>query len=200
MLREACAACKGWNDNGHPNYRVNVNLSVVQLLSEDIVEIIRKALRDSGLKPRNLMLEVTEGLAINDMERMKEILVRIKKLGVKIALDDFGTGYSSLNHIRELPFDVIKVDQGFITNLERDVYEKSFVRMMSELAESIGVSLCVEGVETQGQYDILANMQVNTLQGFYFDKPLSRECFEEKYVNKPQKTIKIDGTDQDFMV
>ena len=200
VLREACAACKGWNDNGHPNYRVNVNLSVVQLLSEDIVEIIRKALRDSGLKPRNLMLEVTEGLAINDMERMKEILVRIKKLGVKIALDDFGTGYSSLNHIRELPFDVIKVDQGFITNLERDVYEKSFVRMMSELAESIGVSLCVEGVETQGQYDILANMQVNTLQGFYFDKPLSRECFEEKYVNKPQKTIKIDGTDQDFMV
>ena len=70
VLREACAACKGWNDNGHPNYRVNVNLSVVQLLSEDIVEIIRKALRDSGLKPRNLMLEVTEGLAINDMERM----------------------------------------------------------------------------------------------------------------------------------
>ncbi len=74
---------------------MNVNLSVVQLLSEDIVEIIRKALRDSGLKPRNLMLEVTEGLAINDMERMKEILVRIKKLGVKIALDDFGIAYVS---------------------------------------------------------------------------------------------------------
>lgn len=184
VLKEACVACKSWNDNGRPNYRVNVNLSVVQLLSQDIVEIIRKALKESGLKPRNLTLEVTESLAINDMERMKQVLGRIKKLGVKIALDDFGTGYSSLNHIRELPFDVIKVDQGFITNLERDVYEKSFVRMMSELAESIGASLCVEGVETQGQYEILSGMRVNMLQGFYFDKPLDRNQFETKYVKK----------------
>ncbi len=182
ILREACAACRSWNDRGCPNYKVNVNLSVVQLLQEDIVDLVKTAVRESGIKPRNLTLEVTESLAINDMERMKEILGRIKKLGVKIALDDFGTGYSSLNHIRELPFDVIKVDQSFIRNLERDVYAKSFVRMVSELAESIGASLCVEGVETQGQKDILSQMNVAMLQGFYFDKPLRREEFEAKYV------------------
>lgn len=92
-----------------------------------------------------MTLEVTESLAINDMERMKEILNNIKKLGVRIALDDFGTGYSSLNHIREIPFDVIKVDQSFVRDLERDAYAKSFIKMVGDLAEAIGVNLCIEG-------------------------------------------------------
>ena len=90
------------------------------------------------------------------MERMKEILGRIKELGVRIALDDFGTGYSSLNHIREIPFDVIKVDQSFIRDLEKDDYAKSFIKMVADLAEAIGVNLCVEGVETKNQYQILS--------------------------------------------
>lgn len=187
VLEEACRACKSWNDSGHTNYRVNVNLSVVQLLQENIVEVIKETIRRTGVRPRNLTLEVTESLAINDMERMKEVLGRIKRLGVKIALDDFGTGYSSLNHIKELPFDVIKVDQSFIQNLERDVYAKSFVRMIAELAQSVGAGLCVEGVETEGQYEILSGMNVGMLQGYYFDKPLRREEFEEKYINTVKK-------------
>ena len=133
---------------------MNVNLSVIQLLQSDIVEIVESAIHDSGISPCNLTLEVTESLAINDIDRMKGILGRIKELGVRIALDDFGTGYSSLNHIRELPLDVIKVDQSFIRNLEMDVYAKSFVRMIAELAQVIGVNLCVEGVETEGQFYI----------------------------------------------
>ncbi|MDE5678808.1 MAG: EAL domain-containing protein, partial [Lachnospiraceae bacterium] len=111
VLQEACRECKKWNDNGYPGYKVNVNLSVVQLLQPDIVETIRQTLVETGVRPHNLTLEVTESLAINDMVRMKEILMNIKALGVRIALDDFGTGYSSLNHIREIPFDVIKVAQ-----------------------------------------------------------------------------------------
>ena len=90
---EACKACKEWNENGYPNYKVNVNLSVVQLLQADIVEIVAKALKVTKIEPYNLTLEVTESLAINDMDRMKDILTRIKELGVRIALDDFGTGY-----------------------------------------------------------------------------------------------------------
>lgn len=92
VLREACYACKKWNDDGYPEYKVNVNLSVVQLLQKDIVDVIKNALRDTGIAPHNLTLEVTESLAINDMKRMKEILGRIRKLGVRIALDDFGKG------------------------------------------------------------------------------------------------------------
>ena len=82
------------------------------------MDIVRRTLHETGINPRNLTLEVTESLAINDMERMKEILGSIKALGVRIALDDFGTGYSSLNHIREIHFDVIKVDQSFFRELE----------------------------------------------------------------------------------
>ena len=107
---------------GHPDYKVNVNLSVIQLLQNNIVEIVEDTLKETGLNPHNLTLEVTESLAINDMERMKEIMRRIRTLGVHIALDDFGTGYSSLNHIREIPLDVIKVDQSFVKDLVENEY------------------------------------------------------------------------------
>ncbi len=183
VLREACYACKKWNDNGHPEYKVNVNLSVVQLLQSDIREVVHKALHDTGINPRNLTLEVTESLAINDMDRMKEILNSIRELGVRIALDDFGTGYSSLNHIREIPLDVIKVDQSFVSDLADDEYSQSFIKMVGELASAIGVSICVEGIETKEQYKVLEGMKVRLVQGYYFDKPLSRDKFEDKYVN-----------------
>jgi len=182
VLREACKSCREWNENGHPDYKVNVNLSVVQLLQADIVEIIARTVKETGISPQNLTLEVTESLAINDMERMKEILASIKELGVRIALDDFGTGYSSLNHIREIPFDVIKVDQSFIRDLERDAYAKSFIKMVSELADAIDVNVCVEGVETKNQYEILSEMSVGLVQGYYFDRPMPKEDFEKKYI------------------
>jgi len=182
VLREACYACKSWNDNGHPEYKVNVNLSVVQLLQSDITEVVRRAIQDTGISPHNLTLEVTESLAINDMKRMKMILSDIRKLGVRIALDDFGTGYSSLNHIREIPLDVIKVDQSFVRELAEDEYSQSFIKMVGELASAIDVSICVEGIETMAQYKVLEGMKVRLVQGYYFDKPLPREEFEIKYV------------------
>ncbi len=191
VLREACKFCKNWNDNGYPDYKINVNLSVVQLLQVDIVDIVKRTIDETGIIPHNLTLEVTESLAINDMERMKEILDNIKKLGVRIALDDFGTGYSSLNHIREIPFDVIKVDQTFIKDLERDSYAKSFIKMVAELAEAIGVNLCVEGVETRVQYEILSQMCVSLVQGYYFDKPMPRAEFEKKYTPLLNEKIRV---------
>ncbi|MCH5261281.1 MAG: EAL domain-containing protein [Lachnospiraceae bacterium] len=182
VLSQACETCKRWNDNGHPGYKVNVNLSVIQLLQQDIVETVSDIVKRSGINPHNLTLEVTEGLAINDLERMKKILAQIKDLGIRIALDDFGTGYSSLSHIRELPFDVIKVDQSFVKDLAEDGYSKSFIKMVSDLADAIGVSICVEGIETQEQYKVLADMHVRMIQGYYFDKPMSAADFEKKYM------------------
>ena len=186
VLQQACETCKKWNDNGHPEYKVNVNLSVIQLLQQDIVETVSDTIKSSGINPRNLTLEVTEGLAINDLDRMKKILAQIKALGVRIALDDFGTGYSSLSHIRELPFDVIKVDQSFVRDLAEDDYSKSFIRMVSDLANAIGVSICVEGIETEQQYKVLEGMKVRMIQGYYFDKPMPAAEFEEKYARCTQ--------------
>ncbi len=181
VLREACRECKKWNDSGYPNYKVNVNLSVVQLLQPDIVENIERALQETGINPVNLTLEVTESLAINDMERMKEILRRIRALGTRIALDDFGTGYSSLNHIRELPFDVIKIDQSFVKDLDKDDYSQAFVKMVTELAAAIDVNVCVEGIETKAQYEVVRKMPISMIQGYYFDKPMNADSFEGKY-------------------
>lgn len=183
VLRKACEKCKYWNDMGHPDYHVNVNLSVVQLLQNDIAQRIRNVLEDTGVRPENLTLEVTESLAINDITRMKRVLGEIKELGVKVALDDFGTGYSSLNHIRELPIDVIKIDRCFVIDIGKDDFSETFVNMVGTLAETIGVMVCVEGVEEPTQLESIKNMQkVQFIQGYIYDKPLTESDFEEKYL------------------
>lgn len=182
VLKEACKHCKYWNDMGHPEYKVNVNLSVVQLLQNDIVEKIREIIIETGVFPENLTLEVTESLAVNDMKRMKEILTEIHKLGIRVALDDFGTGYSSLNHIREMPIDVIKIDRCFIMDIGRDNFSDAFVKMVAELAGAINVKVCVEGVETKEQLEALGNTKIQLIQGFYFGRPMSSMDFENKYL------------------
>lgn len=189
VLRKACMACRNWNENGHPYYKVNVNLSVVQLLQNDIVETIGSIIKETGINPRNLTLEVTEGLAINDMERMKQVLSEIRGLGARIALDDFGTGYSSLNHIREIPLDVIKVDQSFVRDLAINQYAQSFIKMVAELAEAIGVRVCVEGIETEDQLKAVEGMKVRLVQGFFFERPMKLKEFEEKYARKTEDLI-----------
>lgn len=182
VLREACRRCKYWNDMGRPNYKVNVNLSVVQLLQNDIVEQVSEVIKESGINPANLTLEVTESLAINDMSRMKRILADIRKLGVRVALDDFGTGYSSLNHIREMPIDVIKIDRCFIIDIGKDDFSDAFVRMVAELANAINVNVCVEGVEAKEQVDVLKKTKIHMIQGYYYGKPMPIAEFEKKYL------------------
>lgn len=182
VLLEACKRCKYWNDFGHPDYKVNVNLSVVQLLQNDIVDVVREALEISEINPANLTLEVTEGLAINDLKRMRQILNEIRSMGARVALDDFGTGYSSLNHIRSLPIDVIKIDRCFVTDIGEDVFSDAFVKTVSELADTLHLNVCVEGVEKQHQQDMLTRMKVDIIQGFLYDSPLTQEEFEEKYL------------------
>ena len=141
VLEEACRHLKYWNDMGHPDYQVNVNLSVVQLLQKDIVTKVEEVIKRTRIEPNNLVLEVTESLAVNDMVRMKKILSQIKQLGVRVAMDDFGTGYSSLNHVREMPLDIIKIDRCFVIDLGKDEFSESFVKMVAELAATIGVKV-----------------------------------------------------------
>lgn len=182
VMEEACKRCRYWNDMGHPRYKINVNLSIIQLLQNDMLETMKDILEKTGLNPQNLTIEVTESLAVNDMSYMRKILGSVKELGVRVALDDFGTGYSSLNHIRELPIDIIKVDRCFVEDVGKDEYSEVFIKMVSELAKAIDVNVCVEGVEEEEQFLIMKKLKVNMIQGFYFDKPMKLEAFEEKYL------------------
>ncbi len=182
VLKKACECLRMWNEAGTGEYSVSVNLSVVQIMQNDIVDVIKKNIEDNNINPHNLVLELTERLAINDLARTKQTLLDIKALGVRLALDDFGTGYSALSSIRALPFDIIKVDQNFVKDLAEDDYSQAFIRMMAQLGGAIGADICVEGIETQAQLDALKGMGVKYVQGFYYDKPMRRAAFEEKYV------------------
>ena len=183
VLIEACKRCKYWNDFGHPEYKIHVNLSIVQLLQKDIVQTIRNAIDFTGITPANLTLEVTESLAAKDMEKMVQVLKDIKALGVRLALDDFGTGYSSLSRLKDMPMDVIKIDKSFVDNVGQDVFSNAFVKTVADLADSIDMDVVVEGVEAEKQEEALETMNVNIIQGYLFDKPLTQEDFEAKYVD-----------------
>ena len=182
VLKNSCMLSKKWSDMGI-NLRINVNLSVVQLLANNIVEVISEVIEETQINPENLVLEVTESLAINDMERMERIISEIKKLGVKIALDDFGTGYSSLNYIKQMDLDIIKVDRTFIKDISHDDYAQAFVKLIAELSQKLEVQVCVEGVEEKSQLDTLKSMNISMVQGYYYGKPMKIEEFEKRFLN-----------------
>lgn len=178
VLEAACRQCKYWNDNGHPEFHVNVNLSVVQLLQKDVVDNVKRILTKTGVNPENIVLEITETFAINDMRRVLSIIRGLRELGPKIALDDFGTGYSSLNYIKQLPLDIIKVDKTFIDDIVEDDYAQAFVRLIVDLSKKIGTKIVVEGVEKREQYELLKELGVDFIQGYYFGKPVPASTFE----------------------
>lgn len=182
VLEEACNQCRVWNEKYDPDFKVNVNLSVVQLMHQDVVARISGIILASGVNPANVTLEITENLAINDMERVMKIIKGLKRLGVRIALDDFGTGYSSLNYIKKLDFDIIKIDKSFIDEVTTDDYEKAFIKLIVDFAKQIDVKLCAEGIETKEQFDVLYDLKVDSIQGYYFSKPIPANDFEKKFL------------------
>ncbi|MGN0316450.1 MAG: putative bifunctional diguanylate cyclase/phosphodiesterase [Lachnospira sp.] len=178
VLEEACLQCKYWNENGHPDFHINVNLSVVQLLQKNVVEIVKNTLDRTGVNPKNIVLEITETFAINDMARVLDIIEGLRTLGPMIALDDFGTGYSSLNYIKQLPLDIIKVDKTFIDDIVEDDYAQAFVKLIVDLSKTIGTKIVVEGVERKEQVQLLKELGADYIQGFYYGKPIPAAEFE----------------------
>jgi diguanylate cyclase (GGDEF)-like protein len=189
FLKRACEINSFWSKMGVEAH-INVNLSIVQLMQNNIVENIKLIIEQTGVNPSNLVLEVTESLAINDMNRMKLILSQLKELGVLIALDDFGTGYSSLNYIKQMSFDIIKVDKSFVDDIAYNDYAQTFVRLITELSEKIDVKVCVEGVEISEQLNTLKKMNVSMIQGYYYGKPMHYEDFQKKYFDLSAEEIK----------
>ena len=179
VLEEACRQCRYWNEHGIPDFHINVNLSVVQLLQKDVAETVARILKKTGVNPKNIVLEITESFAINDMDRVLDIIKGIKELGPRIALDDFGTGYSSLNYIKQLPLDIIKVDKTFIDDIVEDEYAQAFIKLIVELSDTIDTDIIVEGVENEAQLNILKELGVDYIQGFYYGKPVPAYEFEK---------------------
>jgi diguanylate cyclase (GGDEF)-like protein len=168
ILREACREAASW-----PNeLKISVNLSPVQCRNDDIVRLVHEILIASGLRPGRLELEITEGVLIDDFSGAVSILRRLKALGVGIALDDFGTGYSSMSYLQAFPFDMIKIDRSFISNLDR-AQSKAILRGVIGLARGLELPVTAEGVETQAQLDVLSHAGCDYAQGFLIGRPAS---------------------------
>jgi diguanylate cyclase (GGDEF)-like protein len=167
VLREACNTALQWPDH----VSIAVNVSAVQFQMPNLPAIVASALQDSGLAPHRLELEVTESVMLRDRESALNILHRLKMLGVHIVMDDFGTGYSSLSNLQAFPFDKIKIDRSFVSQLTREDSARSILRAIIGLGRSLELPVVAEGVETEAQRKIISDEGCPQAQGFYFGAP-----------------------------
>ncbi|WP_051539791.1 EAL domain-containing protein [Ruminococcus sp. FC2018] len=161
-----------------PDFVVHVNLSYSQLEKPDFVDMVIRTLQEADYPAQNLCLEVTERCRLLDIELLKNVIVNLRGMGVKIALDDFGTGFSSVSLLKELSFDIIKIDRSFIQNIDKEDMGRRLIEKFTNLASLFGASVCVEGVETKEMIEILRNYPVQSLQGYFYSKPLPFEQFK----------------------
>ncbi len=172
VMREACHACKRWQEHGYPSIHVAVNLSPKQFLFQDIEYMVKSILKETALAPNFLELEITESSVMNDVEYAREKLAAIKKMGVAISIDDFGTGYSSINYLRQFQVDTLKIDQSLIRNLPDNQNDAGIVKAVLALAQRLKLKTIAEGVERASQVEWLAEHRCDMIQGYYLSRPL----------------------------
>ncbi|HKS61673.1 MAG TPA: EAL domain-containing protein [Xanthobacteraceae bacterium] len=187
ILREACREAASWPKP----LTVAVNLSPVQFRHGDLPALVHAILLETGLAPRRLELEITEGVLINDFTRAVSILRRLKALGVSIAMDDFGTGYSSLSYLQSFPFDKIKIDRTFISNLTENRYSATIVRAVIGLGRGLHLPVLAEGVETAAQLEFLARESCDEAQGYHIGRPAPIAEYAEMVGRKAPPQLKI---------
>jgi diguanylate cyclase (GGDEF)-like protein len=177
VLGEACAEARRWQEQypAAPPLVTSVNLSLGQFQGSDLVPEIAEILRQTGLNPSCLELEITESVIMEDVEYAIDLLEHLKKLGIRVALDDFGTGYSSLEALRRFPLDALKIDKVFVDGVSKSQQDTAVVQLVIDLAHAVGIQAIAEGVETVEQLTQLRDMGCDQAQGYYFWKPLMGE-------------------------
>lgn len=175
VLRAACTEARRWqNDFGQAaDLFVSVNVSPRQLRSGDLAEQVERVLKDTGLLPSRLHVELTETAVIGDELRVSSLLSRLRTTGVKVWLDDFGTGFSGLSHLRRVPVDGVKIDRSFIADMLRDPDDLALTTAIIAMAHSLGITVVAEGVEKEGQFDILRERGCDLAQGYWLGYPVN---------------------------
>ncbi len=172
VLRESCRKLKQWQDEGCAKQVLAVNLSARQFKDRDFMENVMKIIEETGVDPRQLELEITETMALDDLDYAIETLKKLKELGVSIALDDFGTGYSSLNYLKRLPVNQLKIDKSFMDKVLEDHSDQKIVETIIALAQALDLAVIAEGVENSEQAAFLKSVSCNKAQGYLYSKPL----------------------------
>jgi len=195
VLRTACRQAREWEDKYGLGLRLGVNLSAVQLMEPDLLDTVTDALKDTGLDPRLLELEVTESISIKAVPNLIENLHGLHRLGCRIAIDDFGTGAASLDYLRKLPADRIKIDQSFVRNIGIDPDDEAIVRATIEMAHRLKRGVVAEGVEIEQHFKFLRANHCDELQGYLFCRPLPHPSFDrllaerQRLLAEPQASV-----------
>jgi EAL domain-containing protein (putative c-di-GMP-specific phosphodiesterase class I) len=179
VLAEACRQAAEWQAQ-RPGFELNVNLSATQLGSPDLIEEVRGVLHRTGLPPHLLVLELTETVALVDLDESARVLGELKSLGVRIALDDFGTGFSSLSHLGTLPVDVVKIDRSFVQSMP----ESSIAEAVLHIARTFNLSPVAEGVEDAVQAARLRELECAQAQGYHFARPMPAAAVSDLLVGQ----------------
>jgi len=172
VLAESCRALRSWQTRFDVDLKIAVNLSARTVQRPDFPFQLQQMLDESQLSPASLVLEITERTAIQNLEVGTDALQRLREIGVGIAIDDFGTGYSSLSYLRQFPADTLKIDKSFVREVLRDTADRAIIRAIVPLAHALGMRVVAEGVETEAQCDVLRELGVDQVQGWYFHKAL----------------------------
>ncbi|MGH6923249.1 MAG: EAL domain-containing response regulator, partial [Propylenella sp.] len=177
VLRRACRDAQAWRRAGLRPIRIAVNMSPVQFRRQNVGKLITDTLKETGLEPRRLELEITESIVMENTKALIRELNRLRKLGVQFSIDDFGTGYSSFRYIKAFPIDRLKIDQSFIANMHRNASDVAIVQAIIGLAKNLNLGVIAEGVETEEQRRWLADEGCDEAQGYFFSRPLPAEEF-----------------------
>jgi len=190
-IQQACRQIREWRDGGL-RMRVAINLSVHQMRQPDLAERIASTLAIHEINPRLLTCEITESVAMEDTESTKRLFARLAAVGVHLSIDDFGTGYSSLSYLRQLPAEELKIDRSFVVDVEHSADARAVVDAVIKLGIALDLKVVAEGVETEGQYQVLRQLGCNELQGFLFARPMTAKMLFL------WATIDRQGKDQEF--
>jgi diguanylate cyclase (GGDEF)-like protein/PAS domain S-box-containing protein len=178
VLKTCCEQNKAWQDAGLAPLTISVNISARQLQKKDLSGDIAAILRESGLKPRFLELEIVESMVMKDVESAMVIMTELKSLGIQLAMDDFGTGYSSLSYLKRFPFDRLKIDLSFVRDILSDPESASIARTIIAMAHNLNLRAIAEGVETKDQLEYLRLHGCDEIQGYYVSRPVNAQEFE----------------------
>jgi EAL domain-containing protein (putative c-di-GMP-specific phosphodiesterase class I) len=168
VLRRACRDAKAWHDRGFKRVRVAVNLSPRQFLVSDLEQRVQSALADSGLEPWALELELTETAGTLNLDAVVDVLERLAAIGVTTAIDDFGIGHSWLERLRRLPIGTLKIDRSFVAGMAGSASDLAIVEALVALGHALGLHVVAEGVEDEGQLDVVRSIGCDLVQGFFF--------------------------------
>ena len=200
VLKTACCQNKAWQEMGLPPVRMAVNISATQFRNPKLTTLIKKLLKETDLKPRYFELELTENIAINQSDYIIEILDRLRKQGVFISIDDFGTEYSSLSRLKTLPIDQIKIDKQFIDGVAKGKTDQAIVNTIILLAKNLGLNVIAEGVETHEQLAFLKDIQCDSVQGFYYHRPMPAQELEIILQYQNDTMIKSQGVNSPCVI